>query len=303
VWNRVRDATKPFGGDMQAGAITAEFWLAEMEERARIGLRAGCLTEEDQLQLVEAASARLEGAALSWWRRQRMGPWKRGFPIWEVFSAALLNMFPPPTRISAIPLFKGLQQGWDSVDQYCDRALDCDARVPDDTIPQLVKTTEFMSGLNSQRLYDMADDELMRVGDNMRLEAMVEFVRHKHHHKREVEALRRGGSSGGGGSSSGGGGSSSGGHGGGWRSRGGGGSSGSGGGGSRRVNAIQGQVPGSSEYTGCLACGSMDHVVRECTEEEAVAKWRAAQRERKLRKQRRQEQGEGRRPSGGGASA
>jgi hypothetical protein len=294
--------------------------------------------------LVVTAAGKLQGLAASWWQRQMLGTWEEDHPTWEEFCVGLEAAFPPPDFVARLSLFRGLLRKGCTVEQYCASAEDADARVPDGDMPPSLKIVQLLEGLQEPRLGYKATRKFSKVtreGGVMTLQDMLQYVLELARDTSMADSFvtsgsaRAGGGSGGGGgggrdgpSSSGsggrggsggwrGGGSNS--SGGGWGggSRGGGGSSSGGGWGGNRgggvssssasgINALTGQVPGSPEYTGCLACKSQDHTVRECRDTAALAALRAKQQQQQQQQRHvhwQQEQGEGRRPSGGGASA
>jgi hypothetical protein len=307
AWQRVAAGVPAFTGERQPDSMAAAEWTdTHVLQLARLHLRVPeqcALSRADGQQLVELAASKLQGDAQQWWQGMRgsQGDWRKAYPAWEAFADRLQQRFPPTPDTRRLTLLQQLVQGTASVAEYCSVAMRIDARLTPAVVTKPGRVMAFLQGLDTSTpegkelvreaytAFHTAGGEwgMAEVVDHVRLRAeCAQDARDLAARQQAAQQPQQQRAAGGRGAGRWGGG--------GWAA--GGRGAGSGGQPPAGINAIGAQLPGVDGFTGCYACGLADHVVRDCTNQEAKAAYNAA---RHNRQRPGQQQGDGGRPRGG----
>jgi hypothetical protein len=269
VWRVVSELGLKFSGDRTTTAMSAGQWAQQWLEHAKLwvhniraALEAGApLPELEGRLLVSTAANSLQGAAATWFRQQRASVWAGAVPAWGDFVSALQQEFPEAHDLLKQQTVKSLRQTG-TLSAYLDYAKKVDGQTP--SVSQLLKVECFLTGLSDSSLRERGFRQYV-TNPRWCLRDAVQWVRVE----ADVAALaaqrqqQRSGRSHGG-----------------------------------AVNALLGQQPGNAEYSGCYACGSSEHRVKDCTDAAKKEQWLA----KRKKQQHKQRQGEGSRPRAGGNS-
>ena len=266
-WKNVESLGVKFSGERSPLALTAGAWAQQWLEHASLWvhsigsarLAGAALPELDGRRLVSVAANSLQGAAATWYRQQRATTWAGAVPAWEAFVDALQQQFPDPHPLLTLQAVTNLKQSG-TVEAYLQYATKVDGQTPD--VPRLHKVKCFLNGLRDSQLQHKGLQKFLKHPE-WQLADAIKWVSQEAMAAQLVANQQKPSRSHGG-----------------------------------AINALLGQQPGSSHFSGCYACGSADHRVRDYTDAAKKEQWLAKQKKQR----RKQQQGEGSRPLAGGDS-